>query len=242
MARKPRIISPSGMYHIYFCGNGGCKIFSEKADFEKFVSLLKVLKDYCYIYAYGFEKNCGRMFIKTEDVGFIMKRLFTGYAMWYNKKYNRSGTLFGSRYKSEPVSEVLSVGLARYIMKAKGYTSLEDYINGSGITDTDYILSQFESLSEFVKFMDSPEPFTYGADGNKNTALILKNIQNATKGRPFLELDSEEREKAVRSLVAEGMKKTAVARELGVSRGTVEKAINPVKKSYSKRVDDIVLL
>jgi hypothetical protein len=32
-----------------------------------------------------------------------MKRICTGYARWYNWKYERSGHLFQNRYKSEPV-------------------------------------------------------------------------------------------------------------------------------------------
>ena len=66
------------------------------------------------------------------DISLIMKRLLTKYAMYFNRKYQRSGALIASRYKSAPVEvNDYFIPLQRYIhqnpLKAGLVTKLEEY-------------------------------------------------------------------------------------------------------------------
>jgi REP element-mobilizing transposase RayT len=66
------------------------------------------------------------------DISLIMKRLLTQYAMYFNRKYQRSGALIASRYKSVPVEvDEYFIPLQRYIhqnpLKAGLVTKLEEY-------------------------------------------------------------------------------------------------------------------
>lgn len=65
-----------------------------------------------------------------------MKRLLTKYAMYFNRKYRRSGALIASRYKSVPIeADDYLIPLQRYIhqnpLKAGLVIRLEDYLFSS---------------------------------------------------------------------------------------------------------------
>ncbi len=67
---------------------------------------VKVEKDF-ELYAYCLMNNHVHMFLKEKEIGDITKimlKLLTNYAGWYNRKYERSGSLFGNRYKNEPIA------------------------------------------------------------------------------------------------------------------------------------------
>jgi len=60
------------------------------------------------IYAYCLMKNHVHLFIKEKHVGDIIKvmsKILTQNAGWFNRKYLRSGILFGDRYKSEAIED-----------------------------------------------------------------------------------------------------------------------------------------
>ena len=65
------------------------------------------------------EINRIHLFLRENELGdikTIMHKLLTRYVMWYNKKYQRSGSLIGNRYKSEPIEdETYYLTLMRYI-------------------------------------------------------------------------------------------------------------------------------
>ena len=92
----------------------------------------------------------------NEDLAKIMKRMGASYVYWYNLKYKRTGNLFQGRYKSEVVEEEdYLLEVLRYIHQnpikvgitsdehSYKWSSYNDYILGTGITDTDYVLNLF---------------------------------------------------------------------------------------------------
>ena len=113
-------------YHIYNRGNSKQKIFHEKEDYLYFIKLLyilnqknkKQLRDYTHdvfisrencdplvaIGAYVLMPNHFHILITpTEDgsVSKFMQKISTGYVMYYNQKYKRSGSLFEGKFKSQ---------------------------------------------------------------------------------------------------------------------------------------------
>lgn len=114
-------------YHVYNRGNSKQKIFHDKKDYLRFISLFYACnsKNNFRIYAlnkeespYDFERgillvNIGAyclmpnhfhiLIAQTEkgDISKFMQKLTTAYVMYYNKKYNRTGGLFEGKFKAE---------------------------------------------------------------------------------------------------------------------------------------------
>ncbi|PKM94877.1 MAG: transposase [Firmicutes bacterium HGW-Firmicutes-1] len=106
MPRKNRIVSSTGLYHNMLKGIDNRNIFMDDYDRSKFLEILKetVEKESCSIMLYCLMNN--HVHLLLEDLGNMsvsMKRIGETYAKYHNKKYQRVGHLFQSRYKSEPV-------------------------------------------------------------------------------------------------------------------------------------------
>ena len=243
MARRARKIGESGLYHIYFKAVGNEKIFKCNEDCDKFLYFIEELNGRLELLTYGFNREDGHLFIKTFELSYVMKKLMTDYAMWFNRKYKRSGVLFGSRYKSEPIENSFAPGLARYIVQHGEYNSTAKF-EGGAIDSV--ILSKFDSVSDFLKFLKKPEPYKYGADAPLNTAVINREAEAAFGGKTFLALSNDDRVSAVRRLSNFGLKKSAIARLAGVSRGTVVRCLkieeDKNRAEINRRREEVVLL
>lgn len=230
MARKARVITQDGLYHIYF--KGAVTIFRQAEDFDKFLSLMEGFDEKTHVFAYGLTKSDGHMFIKTTSLSLSMKELFTDYAMWFKKKYNREGAVFTSRYKSTPVSMEYAAGLSRYIIQNKKRYGCSDEIR-----------NLFEDADSFKSFMQMPEPETYGGDCGVNSADIKLKIQNATDGRNFLEFSLSDRARIIKNLAGYGISKTAMAKYMNISRSTIINCVNDAKRQEEKRRrEEIIIL
>jgi len=118
-------------YHIYNRGNSKQKIFLDRKDFNHFLELVFVCNserninfrdlfqnsDTVFdfdrgetlvdIGAYCLMPNHFHILIKERKSGNIslfMQKLATAYAMYFNKRYNRSGSLFEGKFKSQHVN------------------------------------------------------------------------------------------------------------------------------------------
>lgn len=137
MSRQPRQISQTGLYHIIIRGINRKNIFEEEADYLKFLDILGEVKEKegFQLIAYCLMTNHVHIFLKENEPGNvkqIMHRLLTKYAGWYNRKYERSGSLIGNRYKSEPVEDKkYFFALLRYIhqnpIRSGIVENIEDY-------------------------------------------------------------------------------------------------------------------
>lgn len=129
MPRQTRQTSGTGIYHVMLRGINHQDIFEERKDYWKFLRLLKLqthpkdekgipLKPHCVIYAYCLMTNHVHMLIREGDKGIMepIKSITIAYALYFNKRYNRTGHLFQDRFKSEPVNDMAYfVTLLRYI-------------------------------------------------------------------------------------------------------------------------------
>jgi len=175
MSRKPRIISESGMYHVIFRGNNKQNIFNDEQDYKKIKGIIKDIKEQMSfeIYAYCLMTNHVHMLMREKepgDISLIIKKVLTRYAMWFNKKYQRSGGLFENRYKAMAVDdETYLYEVLRYIHSnpvAAGisaqideypYSSYKEYFEQYPyILDKGFFMSMM-SKSEFVDFHSREE-------------------------------------------------------------------------------------
>lgn len=118
-----------GYYHIYNRGNDKRTIFHDKKDYQYFISLLFVANSensfnvvrmkrnknsnvfdntvenkIVSIGSYVLMPNHFHILITQKVDGGIskfMQKICTGYAMYYNKKYKRTGSLFEGKFKSQ---------------------------------------------------------------------------------------------------------------------------------------------
>lgn len=120
MPRKARIDAPGALHHIIARGIARRKVFDDNADRDFFVDRLgSILSDTGTLcFAWALIPNHFHLLLKTgaTPIATVLKRLLTGYAMYYNRTHKRSGHLFQNRYKSILCQEdTYLLELVRYI-------------------------------------------------------------------------------------------------------------------------------
>jgi len=140
-------------------------IFYDDEDRQKFLEklALNITDAKCAIFAWALMSNHVHLLFKSGEKGIssVMRKQLTWYAIYFNRKYQRTGHLFENRYKSVLCEEDrYLLALLRYIhlnpLRAgivKNLEELDDYpwsghyaIMGKGEYEwmnIDYVLSQF---------------------------------------------------------------------------------------------------
>ena len=104
MPRQRRLNIPGAIYHVITRGINRSIIFRQKKDREDFLRRLSEglenTKSRCY--AWALMDNHVHLLIRNGEtsLGDLMRKILTGYALYFNHKYNRCGYLFQNRYKS----------------------------------------------------------------------------------------------------------------------------------------------
>jgi putative transposase len=104
MPRQTRIDTPGALHHIMVRGIERRKIFKDNKDKDNFVDrlgdTLKGTSTFCY--AWSLLPNHVHLLLRTGNypIAAVMRRLLTGYAVTFNRRYKRHGQLFQNRYKS----------------------------------------------------------------------------------------------------------------------------------------------
>jgi len=167
MSTPKRKESSLNIYHVIYRGINKQQIFADPDDYGKFLTVLRKYEPICgfKLYAYCLMSNHIHLVIKTGEMplGRIFQHVIPSFVYWYNKKYERVGSLFQARFKSRPINntnQLLTV--IRYvhqnpvkaaICKHPGryeYSSYKGYF-GNDLIDASYIRS-FISPDEFNHF------------------------------------------------------------------------------------------
>jgi len=252
MSRQARRLSNTGMYHIIFRGINRQDIFINYNDYQKMKSILLKVKGETAteIYAYCLMKNHVHLFLKEEepgDVSKVMSKILSSYAGWFNRKYERTGHLFESRYKSEPVEdEAYYFALIRYIhlnpVKAGivkkpdeyPYSSYAEYIFEPILTDTNMLFEitgndKEYSLQEFVDLHNVEETLDFDIKGKyKNSDRNIKQIlKDEYKLTDIEKITREMRNEIIKQLTDKHkISNTSLAKTFGISKSTVTKIVN----------------
>lgn len=138
MPRGPRISFENAFFHVFNRGVAKQPIFLEDSDYDKFLIRITELKskngfDHA-IYSYVLMPNHFHLLIQTKKVPLskVMTSLLTSYSMYFNRKYNRVGTLFQNRFKSKLCDkDSYFLGASRYILlnpiEAEIVSDVRDY-------------------------------------------------------------------------------------------------------------------
>lgn len=104
MPRKARIDAPGALHHVIVRGIEKRNIFQCDNDRQNFLDRLESLigQTQTECFAWVLMPNHVHLLLRTGvvPIAVVMSRLLTGYAVWFNKKYQRHGQLFQNRYKS----------------------------------------------------------------------------------------------------------------------------------------------
>ena len=180
MPRKARIDAPGALHHIIIRGIERKDIFRGDQDRESFVARLgRVLLDTSTpCFAWVLLSNHAHFLLRTGvvPIATVMRRLLTGYAQEFNRRYRHHGQLFQNRYKSILCEEEpYLLELVRYIHlnpiragtveNLKGLRSYPWSGHGALVgrvkrewQDTDYVLGYFgksvkEARKAYVSFV-----------------------------------------------------------------------------------------
>lgn len=104
MPRHKRIEIEGGIYHVIQRGLERREIFRDDSDRQEFINRLSLgLKQIGHkCYGWVLMPNHFHLLIRTGErsLSDLMRKLLTGYAIYFNRKYERNGYLYQNRYKS----------------------------------------------------------------------------------------------------------------------------------------------
>ena len=120
MPRKARIDAPGALQHIIIRGIERKKIYRDAKDknvfLKRFGKVISESSTACY--AWALMDNHAHLLLRTgaTPIATVMRRVLTGYAQYFNRRYKRHGQLFQNRYKSILCEEdTYFLELVRYI-------------------------------------------------------------------------------------------------------------------------------
>lgn len=178
MARKKRVWYQGQILHVMNRGGNHEGVFLDEQDAEYFLILIKdVMMRYPFkLHAYCLMPNHYHMLVETMDIEIwhIMKRINQMYACYFNKRYQRDGSVFRGRYKAiEILDAAYFMQVSRYIclnpVKAHMVNRPEEYVWSSyrtliGMDDDEltdctrtYSLFEMDSCEKYKQFVESKE-------------------------------------------------------------------------------------
>lgn len=256
MSREARkySLSNSKIYHIILKGINSQEIFFDDFDRSFFLKQLKEAKEmYKYdIYAYALMGNHIHLLIydKEMNISEIMHRICTVYAMYFNRKYERVGHLFQNRFKSRCVeSENYLLNVQRYIhknpekdgiclMDKYRWSSYQEYINKSVITNTNFILNIFDkdrikAIKKFIEYnKNNSDEYDIAEHEIKKTITdeeAIKRIKQRLKIDNIMAIqnfDKNLRNRCISEIFKlKGISKKQISRITGISSRTIQRVI-----------------
>lgn len=104
MPRGARLDSPGTLHHVMVRGIERREIVYDDRDRRNILTRMGdiALETETPIYAWALMNNHLHIFLRSGPQGLTtyMRRLLSGYAIWFNKRHDRHGHLFQNRYKS----------------------------------------------------------------------------------------------------------------------------------------------
>lgn len=246
MGRKARKKSSTGIYHIITRGIGKQILFEDSNDYCYYLHILNKYKieHESKLYCYCLMNNHVHLLIHDTNgtIDCLMKKMGVSYASYYNNKYDRIGTLFQERFKSEPIeTERYFKTVFRYILQNPenaGISTTEKYTwssykefknNMSESTDINFALSVFGGSNQLLDFVktnnndDCLEVNTRRITDAEAECIINKELQ-IKSGTIIQSYSKSERDAALNKLKTLGLTIRQIERLTGINRGVVANA------------------
>lgn len=250
MPRQARSISSSGIYHVMLRGINRQRIFEDDQDRYTYIHLLQKNKNKSRfrLHAFCLMSNHVHLLIEPaeEPLGLIFKRLGSGYVRWFNERYDRVGSLFQDRFRSENVeTEAYYRTVLRYILLNPMKAGLESrpgtyrwssylaYAKGQGtLTDTQYALDLFGSRQNLIDFIHEENDDIVMDEDQLDPHLreafekdLMLRITGCTSVSEFQKLDDARRKTYIRELSREHLSIGKISLLTGVPKPSVHRII-----------------
>ena len=244
MPRRARKREALDIYHVICRGIGKQILFEEEADCRYYLELLQQAKESfpCEIYAYCLMENHIHLLLYIpRDLDRFVKSVSGRYAMYFNRKYDRIGPVFGDRYRSEAVED------DSYLLTVYRYILREPEKAGIGKA-SEYRWSSYALYGEKESFVDTgflegyvkdrAEHAAWIAEENDDECLeymplkhddawalkVIRRQLGGQSGTTLQGMERDERDQALRRLKKAGMTIRQIERLTGISRGIVQRA------------------
>ena len=107
MSREARKQSETGLHHVLVQGPRQQAIFNCAEKKAKYLETVQKYYDKgkAILYAYCIMDNSAHLVLeeRSDTVTVFMRRVGVSYVHWYNKTWDREGSLFRERYQSKPI-------------------------------------------------------------------------------------------------------------------------------------------
>ena len=265
MPRTARAKSASNIYHVMLRGINRQQIFFDEEDNRYFLRLLDRFKKPCgyTLHAYCLMGNHVHLLIEPsgEALDTTMTRIETRYAMWFNRKYQRTGYLFQNRFRSEAVeTEQYFMTVLRYILQNPMKAGMESrpgsyrwssylaYEKGKGaVTDTQYavdLLGGREPLMEYLvrsnddSVMDE-EDFDRRLREEQAREKMLQ-ITGCASASAFQQLERPRQKEYAVQMYLNGLSMGQISRFTGMAKTTVFKAVKAMKDADGEEEESVL--
>lgn len=210
MARRPRLSVPGYPHHVIQRGNNRQLIFDDDADRERLLDLWAEYsrQEHVAVHAYVLMDNHVHLLATpggVEGLSRMMQAVGRRYVQYYNRRHQRSGTLWEGRFRSSVVQS------DRYLLACMAYIDLNPVRAGMVARPADYRWSSHRHyVGQAVDRLITPHPLywalantpfareqAYGAlvaagvDAARMTALREGVIRGRTTGDPAFVDDLE---------------------------------------------------
>lgn len=157
MARKKRFFVQNSAQHILLKSLNNMNIFLDAQDNEKFITIINKLNEkYAIaIHAYIVKPTFFQFLATPQSADVIprfMQSLGRNYVLYFNEKYNRTGTLWQGRYKASLIEDThFLFDIMQHIEKKAEKEYIYSSLNKNLNNDTDEIITQHSFYKELGK-------------------------------------------------------------------------------------------
>ena len=265
MPRIARVKSNSNIYHVMIRGINRQNIFEEDDDRICFMKILDYCKEISGFKLYAFALMSNHIHLLIEPAGealdTVFSRIETRYALWFNRKYQRTGYLFQNRFRSEAVeSDRYFMTVLRYILQNPMKAGLEShpgdyrwssyraYEKGKGaVTDTQYALDLFGSREILMEYLSQNNDETVMDEADFDSRLRddrakekMFCITQCTSASSFQQLDRTLQKEYAAKMYKSGLSLGQISRFTGMAKTTVFKAVKAMNEKDEEKAESVL--
>lgn len=245
MSKHVREKSETGFYHVMVRGVNKQNIFADNSDRIKFLFLLKTMTENVSteIHAFCLMENHIHILIHTEgdNLSAVMQKILLNYVRYFNKKYNRVGHLFESRFKSECINdESYYLTVLRYILQNPEkalicctldyrWSSIRAFFNQSFVK-TGFAESLFATKADLIHFItarnnDECLDLKLTAEEEDTRAqMIIKIILGRANEKDIDRMSRSKRNYYLREMKKNGVSIRRISSITGIAKSIVARA------------------